>query len=273
MSEKPRLFLSHIHEEAALARVLQKWTEDSFPGQCTVFVSSDDKSIKKGSKWLDEIGNALTEARALVVLCSPNSLQRPWINFETGFGYARKLPVFPVCHSGQRLGTLPRPLGDFHGFEIGRDVKFCNDFLAGIAEPLGFPKALPIDGAKMMAEITKALPKYGREQAGRAQSVDKDSGETLEPECEKILELARHMEKFTTNDAASCLGMHWDKPDQKQDVMYFMEVLFDEKLIEGTGMQNILDDTWTAWPEFRLSSKGRKRMHVRRRRKSNAEHS
>lgn len=190
MSKKPRLFLSHIHEEAALAGVLQRWTEDSFPGQCTVFVSSDDKSIKKGSKWLDEIGNALTEARALVVLCSPNSLQRPWINFETGFGFARDLPVFPVCHSGQRLGTLPRPLGDFTGFEIGQDAKFCNAFLAGIAEPLGFPKAPPIDGAKMMAEITDALLQIRQKQKAiqpQTKSVVEEAKRNLPEGCEKIL--------------------------------------------------------------------------------------
>ena len=259
MSEKPRLFLSHIHEEAALARVLQKWTEDSFPGQCAVFVSSDDKSIKKGSKWLDEIGNALKEARALVVLCSPNSLQRPWINFETGFGYARELPVFPVCHSGQRLGELPRPLGDFIGFEIGQDAKFCNDFLKGVGKSLGFPKAPPIDSTKMMAELTKALPRYGREQAGKGQSVDKDSGENLRPECEKILKLVLHARTgtVTINDVASCLGMSLDKQVQKQKVIFFMEILLKKKLIEGAGMQNILDDTLMGWSEFRLSSEGR----------------
>ena len=253
MSEKPRLFLSHIHEEAALARVLQKWTEDSFPGQCAVFVSSDDKSIKKGSKWLDEIGNALKEARALVVLCSPNSLQRPWINFETGFGFARELPVFPVCHSGQRLGGLPRPLGDFHGFEIGQDAKFCNDFLTGIGEPLGFPKAPPIDSAKMMAELTEALPKYDRKQAVKPQPVGKDAGENLPRECEKILkELASDGDSFTASDVMSCLGLY----GQSQKAVYFIDILLGKALIEREGM--VVDIGFGVEEErFTLSRKGR----------------
>ena len=101
MSEKPRLFLSHIHEEAALAGVLKKWTQKSFLGQCDVFVSSDRDSIPAGSKWFDKIGEALADSRVFVVLCSPESLRRPWINFETGYGFAKGVEVVPVCHSGQ----------------------------------------------------------------------------------------------------------------------------------------------------------------------------
>lgn len=272
MSEKPRLFLSHIHEEAALAGALKKWTEETFPGQCKVFVSSDKNDIPVGSKWFNKIGDALAEARVLVVLCSPASLERPWINFETGYVYARDVPIFPVCHSGLKIGALPRTLGEFESVEMD-EANFCVDYLKGVAEHIGAPGVPPIDGKKMMAALNKALPKHDRKKAGRAQSVDKDSGETLEPECEKILELAWRLDTFTISDVASRLGKHWDKPGQKKEVMYFMEVLFDEKLIKGTGLNILVDNAWTEWTEFELSSKGRKRMYVRRRRKSNAEHS
>lgn len=242
MSEKPRLFLSHIHEEAALARVLQKWTEDSFPGQCTVFVSSDDKSIKKGSKWLDEIGDALTEARALVVLCSPNSLQRPWINFETGFGYARKLPVFPVCHSGQRLGELPRPLGDFHGFEIGRDAKFCNDFLTGIGKPLGFPKAPRIDSKTMMAEINASLPQQsaaqisGNKQAHGVPPVKTD--EDISAGCKKVLNMIGNERFANGSPRTRALIARLEGEMTPQQVYHYLDVLVDEGLIEISEFDN-----------------------------------
>ena len=258
MSEKPRLFLSHIHEEAALARVLKKWTQKSFLGQCDVFVSSDKDSIPAGSKWFDKIGEALAESRIFVVLCSPESLQRPWINFETGYGFAKGVEVLPVCHSGQKKGELPRTLSEFTAVEIGEE-NFCADYLWGIAKPLGYSEIPDIDGAKMMAELTKALPKYDRTKTGRGQSVDKDSGENLPPKCEKILKLILHTRTgaVTINDVASCLGMSLDKQVQKQKVMFFMEILLKKKLIEGVGMQNILDGTLMGWSEFRLSSEGR----------------
>ena len=48
-----------------------------------------------GSKWLEEIDQALAAAVVLLVLCSPASLRRPWINFETGCGWIKRVP----CHS------------------------------------------------------------------------------------------------------------------------------------------------------------------------------
>ncbi|HYR02507.1 MAG TPA: toll/interleukin-1 receptor domain-containing protein, partial [Syntrophobacteria bacterium] len=84
-----RVFISHISEEAPLAHVLKDWIESSFAGQCDVFVSSDKDDIPAGSKWLEEIESALGSASALIVLCSPSSLSRPWISFETGCGWIK----------------------------------------------------------------------------------------------------------------------------------------------------------------------------------------
>ena len=53
------VFISHISEEAHIAKVLKEWIESSFLGQCDVFVSSDKEDIPAGSKWLDQIDTAL----------------------------------------------------------------------------------------------------------------------------------------------------------------------------------------------------------------------
>ena len=47
-----KIFLTHIGEEAGLAAVLKRWIEDTFPGKCEVFVSSDSDDIVPGDKWL-----------------------------------------------------------------------------------------------------------------------------------------------------------------------------------------------------------------------------
>src|ERR1044072_1906616 len=108
-----KIFLSHISEEAPLAKVLKEWIESTFAGQCEVFVSSDKSSNPPGSRWLDLIDSALTDSKAFIVLCSPSSLRRPWINFETGCGWIKRVPVIPLCHSGQKSGQLPMPISLF----------------------------------------------------------------------------------------------------------------------------------------------------------------
>jgi len=41
---------------------------------------------------------------------SPKSIIRPWVNFEAGAGWIRKIPVIPLCHSGMEPDKLPLPL-------------------------------------------------------------------------------------------------------------------------------------------------------------------
>ena len=45
-----------------------------------------------------------------IILCSPKSVVRPWINFEAGAAWIRDIPVIPLCHSGMKPSALPVPL-------------------------------------------------------------------------------------------------------------------------------------------------------------------
>lgn len=108
--EKPIVFISHITEEKEMALELKKLIEESFLGMLSVFVSSDENSISSGSRWLDNITSALGNCAIELILCSPKSVKRPWINFEAGAGWVREIPVIPLCHSGMEPSLLPIPL-------------------------------------------------------------------------------------------------------------------------------------------------------------------
>lgn len=107
---KPIVFISHINEEKDIALELKSLLEDSFLGMMDIFVSSDDASISAGTRWLDNISNSLGNCSIELILCSPKSVQRPWINFEAGAGWVRNIPVVPLCHSGMEPSNLPVPL-------------------------------------------------------------------------------------------------------------------------------------------------------------------
>ena len=49
----------------------------------------------------------------VIVVASPDSLSRPWVNFEAGGGWFKGLDLLAICHSGQQKSRLPPPLSDF----------------------------------------------------------------------------------------------------------------------------------------------------------------
>jgi hypothetical protein len=109
MSKKV-VFVSHIKEEKELAIQVKQFIEVAFLGIIDVFVSSDENSIPLGQKWLDDITEALKCCIIEIVLCSPKSVEKPWVNFEAGAGWVRDIPVIPLCHSGIQPSNLPMPL-------------------------------------------------------------------------------------------------------------------------------------------------------------------
>lgn len=114
------IFLSHIHEEAELAKIIQEAIESEFSGFVEVFVSSDGKTIPAGANFLKRIENGLLNCAGAIYLISPISVKRNWINFELGAVWIRnvmnvkngdeEIPTIPFCHSGITPSALPMPL-------------------------------------------------------------------------------------------------------------------------------------------------------------------
>jgi TIR domain-containing protein len=144
-----RVFLSHISEEAVEARAFKKGLEKALPGS-DVFVSAAD--IHLGDAWLREIDNALTDAKAVVALCSPNSVRRPWLNFESGTGWIKRLPVIPVCYKGIRKDRLPDPMHIFQAIEIS-DADSCRELVTQLAGTLGLAAAHDFDPTQFLQTI------------------------------------------------------------------------------------------------------------------------
>lgn len=131
------LFLSHIHEEKDLAKIIQTAIEDEFGGFVTVFVSSDGKTIPAGSNLLKVIESGLLTCVGALYLISPKSVKRNWINFELGAVWIRSLisqnqggsqiPTIPICHSGMALSDLPMPLASLNAIQgnIASQLEFA----------------------------------------------------------------------------------------------------------------------------------------------------
>lgn len=151
-----KIFISHISDEQRLAIVMKEWIESSFLCQIDVFVSSDPKDIPAGSKWLEKINNALDESQLIIILYSPISRTRPWINFEAGCGWIKNVPIIPVCHSGLKVTEIGAPISSFQGVEIDDD-KFVAKFLDAICRHAGFEKYPRIDENIFLKELREAI--------------------------------------------------------------------------------------------------------------------
>ena len=170
MPDLKQVFISHIHEEAALGDVVKGIIEDVFDSHgIRAFLSSDMRDLPAGRKWLTEITQQLDQARVIVSLISPTSLRRPWVNIELGAGWIKELRVIPLCHSGQSFDDLPRPFEDFTGVDLDRDDA-AKRLLGGIADGLGLPhpKRIAFD------ELTREL----RAAAGGIEIAEEPAGES-----------------------------------------------------------------------------------------------
>lgn len=133
---KPTAFISHITEEGEVARHLKELIERKFLRSVEVFASSHEESIRLGDEWLAAIKTSVTSCGLMVVICSPVSVARPWINFEAGAGWVRGIPVVPMCHSGLTPGQLPVPLNTLQGGLVGNreDIQKLFGRLAALAD-------------------------------------------------------------------------------------------------------------------------------------------
>jgi hypothetical protein len=112
------LFTSHFSGEAALATILKETIEDKFLNMIKVFSSSHSESLQLGNEWFATIKENLNKADLIIILCSPMSITKPWINFEGGCGFIRNIPVIPLCHSGLKPDELINPIRAFQGAEL-----------------------------------------------------------------------------------------------------------------------------------------------------------
>jgi hypothetical protein len=126
--EMAEIFISHIHEEAIPARGLRRYLEHH---ELDSFLSSENWQIKLGERWFDRIIQELDAAKIVILMLSPTSVSRPWINFEAGWAWAKGKITIPACFGGLDVGAMPRPYSDLQGVNLETDysrlISHCRD--------------------------------------------------------------------------------------------------------------------------------------------------
>jgi hypothetical protein len=107
---KQAIFISHITEERAIALLLKDHLQQVFSRNLPIFVSSDYESITGGDVWFAKIIEGVRSSSVIIVILSPDSLERRWINFEAGVGVGAESTVIPVVVYGLERNEVGHPL-------------------------------------------------------------------------------------------------------------------------------------------------------------------
>jgi hypothetical protein len=112
------VFMSFIHEEESAAKHVHDFIHLILGPTIDTFISSDKNEIYAGDDWMKRIFEELGTTKVLVSMLSPDSVKRPWINFEAGAATALKAKVIPVCIGGLTINQLPKPYSSLQAVEI-----------------------------------------------------------------------------------------------------------------------------------------------------------
>lgn len=110
------VFISFIHEEQDWASNLQLFIVRAL--KTKPFMSADATTIFAGEEWMRRIFDELETAKVLVSMLSPQSVGRPWINFEAGAAWMGKTKVIPVYFGGLTIETLPKPYSSLQAVNL-----------------------------------------------------------------------------------------------------------------------------------------------------------
>ena len=212
-----KIFIGHIREDLQVAGVLKKWIESAFPGHCQVLTSTDPEGIPSAAQALAENERALEEIKALILLCRPDSIRKPWISFEAGCAWIRRILIIPVCHSGLAAGRLPQPLAFFAGLDLDqRD--FGQKLFMTLAQELGISQLPAIQYRQMKQEVQEVLDALPQDVS----SSSKEAGDALlEPIHLQVLEVLKESYGFTS----AVLAQHFNL--EEKEILPLLKRLID----------------------------------------------
>lgn len=158
MTEKNNILEPYLWRKR-IGNIIKKNIKELLLSSVDVFVSSDDQSITLGNKWLETVSNDLEKCILIIVLCSQESIKKPWINFECGAGWSRKIPIIPICHSNITVANLPIPLNLLQGFDIQKQGKLT-ELIFRIAKEINIDTSKKVDELSILQEIKEFEKNY-----------------------------------------------------------------------------------------------------------------
>lgn len=131
------IFISHAVANRNIARSLAATLEAAREG-VTTFLASRPGDIRADEDWLKGIERALQEADTYLILLTPESVLRPWVNFEAGAAWFFQRQLVFIRIQALSTDDIPLPINSRQVYSI--DDK---EQLVAVFKALGLPLAEP----------------------------------------------------------------------------------------------------------------------------------
>lgn len=227
--KKPVLFISHAATDEPIANILKAEIDRVFANGVYVFASSVPGTMKPGSDWLNSIRENLDKAKAVVVLITPVSINRPWIWFEVGASWSKmsegRRSIYPLCAPEIELNELPEPLNRLQASSLAK-AEHIKQFFQTLCDQFGFGNMKGFKGSTIKSRI----PKYSEL---RVDSKDLRTGTIYTGPYEgySIEELKEVIdENFLFKEHHSFISYH--SPDDDRDVSIFLGKLIHYRKLD-----------------------------------------
>lgn len=153
------IFISHAAANRVLARALADALE-SAPEGVTTFVASRPGDIRADEDWLTGIERALQQADAYIIVLTPESILRPWVNFESGAAWFSRRQFLFVRIRALEPDEIPLPIRSRQIYCLDED----DEFLA-VLQALGLTVANRHEWVAQFAQHAAEAEPVGRNEA------------------------------------------------------------------------------------------------------------
>ncbi len=174
-----RIFISHTSKDENIAEYLCHKISSLSLGKIRCWFCNDrgpNGGYEIGDQWYRKIINELENCDCLIVLVTPNSHDKPWIYYESGYAFGLKKVIIPVL-VGVRKENLNSTLKNFQGVQLTSQKE-----LESLFTKLFSKADLSLDIDTFIERFTEMIKRFSEA------SFENDSKETNE--------FVEHLEEF-----------------------------------------------------------------------------
>jgi len=153
------IFISHAVANKKIARSLAN-TLEAAREDVTTFLASRPGDIRADEDWLGGIERALQEVDTYIILLTPESVLRPWVNFESGAAWFFQRQLVFVRIQALSKDDIPLPINSRQVYAL--DDK---EQLLAVFKTLGLPLAEPELVVAQFADQAAAAIVTGEDEA------------------------------------------------------------------------------------------------------------
>jgi hypothetical protein len=161
-----RIFLSHTARDAKLAEEIAHGINNAFEGSIEVFLAKE--AIAVGSRWKDDIQEALRSCNGLISLITNSSINKPWILIEWAAFWLQEdqKDIFILLGDSVNTNDLVAPMVD-RQMGVITNLEHLRNLFRTLAQRAGVKKIPWADADTLQQTIKGALQIQKSEECSR----------------------------------------------------------------------------------------------------------